>query len=275
MTIHSSSTQKCWFITYNNDLVLITQNNTLPDEADIFQLLTLFARNFYLGLVAGIEYHCAELDATTLIPEQFKAIPLKQALALLYPQEYSIGVRAHSIIRWDKNHQFCGRCGTKTFHNSKQFERICTSCSISFFPRISPSIIVLIRKDDHVLMARSPHYPPGAYGLIAGFVEAGETIEETVHREVKEEVNLQIKNISYFGSQPWPFPDSLMLAFTAEYESGDLIIDNDEIEEAGWYRYDKLPGHPSTQMSIASKLLDYFVKICCARTQERSPSTRG
>lgn len=111
-------------------------------------------------------------------------------------------------------------------------------------------------------MARSPHFLPGIYGLIAGFVETGESIEETVHREVAEEVGIKIKNLSYFGSQPWPFPDSLMIAFMAEYESGEIIIDKNEIEEAGWYRYDDLPGRPSMSFSIASTMLDNFINHC-------------
>jgi NAD+ diphosphatase len=117
----------------------------------------------------------------------------------------------------------------------------------------------LIHRDDQILMARSPHFPPGVYGLIAGFVEAGESVEEAVHREVKEEVGLAIKNLRYFGSQAWPFPDSLMIGFFAEYESGDLLIDHSEIEEAGWYHYDQLPGHPSVTISIAYKLIKAFI----------------
>jgi NAD+ diphosphatase len=121
---------------------------------------------------------------------------------------------------------------------------------------------VLIKKGEHLLMARGSHFPPGIYGLIAGFVETGENLEEAIRREVKEEVGIEIKNPSYFGSQAWPFPDSLMIAFLVEYASGDIQIDKDEIEEAGWYRYDNLPGLPSMKISIASKLLESFVESC-------------
>jgi NAD+ diphosphatase len=108
-------------------------------------------------------------------------------------------------------------------------------------------------------MARSPHFIPGAYGLIAGFIEVGESIEEAVHREVKEEVSINIKNLRYFGSQPWPFPDSLMIGFIADYASGEINIDHEEIEAAGWYKFDNLPGRPSTRISIASQLIEHFV----------------
>lgn len=257
-----SNIKKCWFIIQSNEFVLVNKNDTFPSDTDILSMLPSFVRSFHLGLSAEIEYSCAELDKKASIPEQFKTIPLKQALSLICPHEYGMGVKAYSVIHWDKNHQYCGRCGAKTTHNSKNFERTCPQCHISFFPRISPSIIVLIHKHDHLLMARSPHFAPGVYGLIAGFVEIGETIEEAIHREIQEEVGIQVKNISYFGSQPWPFPDSLMLAFRAEYKSGDLAIDNDEIEDAGWYRYDNLPGRPSTRISIASLMLDDFIRVC-------------
>lgn len=109
-------------------------------------------------------------------------------------------------------------------------------------------------------MARSPHFAPGVYGLIAGFVDPGENIEEAVHREVKEEVGLKIKNLVYYGSQPWPFPDSLMLAFTADYESGEIVMEPGEIEAAGWYKYNNLPGLPSSTLSIGMKLIMDFVE---------------
>src|SRR5690606_2224103 len=121
------------------------------------------------------------------------------------------------------------------------FERTCPTCHLAAYPRISPSIIVRIHKGDQILMARSPHFAPGIYGLIAGFVESGETLEETIHREVMEEVGIKVKNIRYFDSQPWPFPDSLMIGFTAEHASGDIQVDHHEIEHADWYGKDNIP----------------------------------
>jgi NAD+ diphosphatase len=173
---------------------------------------------------------------------------------------YGTIIRAFSIINWDKNHQFCGRCAHPTKQENERFERVCTHCGLIHYPRISPSIIVLIRRDDHLLMARSPHFSPGIFGLIAGFVEPGENLEQAVKREVKEEVNLEIKNLSYFMSQAWPFPDSLMVGFFADYVSGDIRIDPLEIETAGWYRYDQLPELPSIRISISRQLIDHFVK---------------
>lgn len=257
-----AQTKICWFIIQNQELVVLNHDNSFPNHQDISPLSPYFVRDFSLGHVKGIDYFCAEINDNITIQDAFQTVPLKQALSLIYPDQYGMGVKAYAVMLWDKNNQFCGRCATPTIHQKPQFERLCPTCQFSFFPRISPSIIVLIHRGNEVVMARSPHFAPGIYGLIAGFVEIGETIEETIHREVKEEIGLTVKNITYFGSQPWPFPDTLMLAFIAEYDSGELVIDNDEIDDAGWYRYDNLPGRPSSSFSIASNLLDYFIRTC-------------
>lgn len=248
-----------WFIIHQHEAVLLTVDNQLPQERDISALSANFTRQFSLGEHEGSLYYCAALDPSFEIPASFKIVPLKQTLALLHPDYYRIAVKAYSVLHWDNNHQACGRCGQATIYQPPGFERVCSACQLSFFPRISPSIIVLIHDGDRLVMARGPHFPPSAYGLVAGFVEAGESLEEAAHREVFEEVGLRVKNLRYFASQPWPFPDSLMVGFFAEYASGDIVIDKTEIEAAGWYRYDQLPGRPSTSISIASKLLDHFV----------------
>jgi len=247
------------FIIQNDELLFLKKNNELPFDEEIKPLASHFLRRFELGVLNNLDYFCAEVDQEIFIPEVFKVLSLRHALSLLNDSVYRVAVKACSVIRWDKNHQFCSRCGSGTVHKTQGFERSCMLCHLSFFPRISPSIIVLIKKADHLLMARSPHFLPGVYGLIAGFVDAGESIEEAVHREVKEEIGIKIKNLNYFGSQQWPFPDSLMIAFTADYCSGDIIINPDEIAEAGWYKYNNLPGRPQTSVSIASKLIDSFI----------------
>ncbi len=125
---------------------------------------------------------------------------------------------------WDRTTQFCTRCGAPLFQSETERARHCAACSRLTFPRIDPSVIVLIRRDDDLLLARSPHFPGRWYSTLAGFVEPGETLEEAVHREVMEEVGIRVTNLQYFGSQPWPFPHSLMVAFTAEYAGGEIQI---------------------------------------------------
>jgi NAD+ diphosphatase len=134
----------------------------------------------------------------------------------------------------------------------------CPGCGFLSFPRISPAVIVLVEKENRVLLARVKRFTTELYSVLAGFVEPGETLEETVRREVEEEVGIKVKNLRYFGSQPWPFPDSLMIGFTADYESGEIKIDETEIADAGWYDPDRLPTIPG-KISIARELIDWFV----------------
>lgn len=256
-----SNTSLRWFIFLNDHLVFINEPLSLPSTVDSKDLHAHFIRAFEIGVLEGTKYACAELAASIKIPSHLTTMPLRQALSTIQAMQYSLAVKSFSILQWDKNHQFCSRCATPTTREAKDhFERCCPACHLKFFPRISPSIIVLIQKNNQLLMARSPHFPEGVFGLIAGFVEAGETLEEAVHREVREEVGIEIKNLHYFGSQAWPFPDSLMIGFMAEYHKGKLRINPQEIEKAGWYRYDKLPGRPSVSISIATQLLDAFIK---------------
>lgn len=262
-----SATEKIeyWFI-FQNDRMMITKDivnqfieNKLITTPLIGDVKNFFLRQYLIVQSNDFIVYCAELSSDHPVPANIDLISLRKALELLGKDWYNIAVKAYAIINWDKNHQYCGRCGTKTAHKPKTFERVCPSCSLVFYPRISPSIIVLIEKGDQILMARGHHFIPGAYGLIAGFIESGESAEDAVHREVKEEVGLKIKNLRYFGSQSWPFPDSLMIAFTAKYASGKIIINRAEIEDAGWYRIDNLPGRPSSSISIARKLVDHFI----------------
>ena len=256
--------QIIWFVFQNGLLMLPKKHPShLLTNAQLSSFNKPFQRQYKFSQQENFIFHCVELHTDDHVPEGFELFPLRKAMEMLGTDWYHLVVKAFTIINWDKTHQFCGHCGYPTQYNPKMFpsfERQCTACSLLFYPRISPTIIVRIQKNDHLLMARSPHFPKGIYALIAGFVEPGEGIEDAVHREVKEEVGISIKNLQYFGSQPWPFPDSLMIAFTAEYASGELTINQTEIEEAGWYHVNHLPGRPSSKLSIASKLIDDFIE---------------
>lgn len=186
-------------------------------------------------------------------------LPLKVAVEHLGLPWFGAVARAYQVINWEKNHRFCGRCGQPTSKMPQGFERRCEPCKLFFFPRISPSIIVMVRKNEKILLARQARFAPGIYALIAGFVEVGESLEEAIHREVQEEVGISVKNIRYFGSQPWPFPDSLMLAFTADYAAGEIDLSSGELEAAGWYDAKHLPGLPASKISISRQLIDYFL----------------
>ncbi|HEY3278822.1 MAG TPA: NAD(+) diphosphatase [Syntrophorhabdaceae bacterium] len=172
---------------------------------------------------------------------------------------HKIAMRAIHLLEWEKNEHYCGRCGSETVNKAEVIAKECPRCGHTVFPRISPAVIVLVQKEGKVLLARATRFAERMYSVLAGFVEPGESLEETVMREIEEEVGIKVKNIRYFGSQPWPFPDSLMIAFTADYESGEIAIDGVEIEEAAWFDPDQLPRIPG-RISVARKLIDWFVE---------------
>jgi NAD+ diphosphatase len=169
---------------------------------------------------------------------------------------------AVQLVEWERTHRFCGRCATPTEPTAGERARRCPACGLLAFPRLAPAIIVLVERDDgRALLARGRAFPVPMYSCLAGFVEPGETLEEAVHREVFEEVGLEIDDVHYWSSQPWPFPHSLMLGFNARYARGDLALEEKEIVDAQWYRHDDLPQIPPG-MSIARRLIDDWVARC-------------
>lgn len=190
-------------------------------------------------------------------------LPLQTAYSLLTLREIpngtnspisGIACRAVQLVRFFTLTKYCGYCGSRTYIKTDEVAKICTSCKKIVFPKLSPAVIVRITDGSRILLSRSPHFPKNMYSVQAGFVEAGESLETAVCREVREEIGIEISNIKYFGSQPWPFPDSLMIGFTAEYAGGEIMPDGFEIEDAGWYTHENLPQLPGPD-SIASALI--------------------
>ncbi len=169
-------------------------------------------------------------------------------------------MRALELINWLDENKYCSCCGKKVQIDPRKTYMECLNCGYIIYPRITPAIIVAVLKDDKILLARSPHFTPNMYSLIAGHVEPGEFIETSVKREVKEEVGIDIKNIKYFRSHPWPFPYKLMFGFIAEYSSGEIKIDNNEIEAADWFSLDNLPNIPEYKLSFARIIIDHVVE---------------
>ena len=165
---------------------------------------------------------------------------------------------AAQISTWAREHRFCGACGRPAVQIKGERAMYCEHDNLRFYPRISPSMIVLITRGDEILLARSPRFVPGVYSTLAGFAEPGESAEDCVRREVMEEVQVRLRNIKYMGSQCWPFPHSMMLGFHAEYESGEIVPQADEIEDARWFRIDDLPPLPASR-SIARYLIESYL----------------
>jgi NAD+ diphosphatase len=168
-------------------------------------------------------------------------------------------LRAVQWLGWNKKNRYCGKCGNEIYVVPGACEKKCTVCNLSFFPSLSPAVMVLLKRENKILLARGPHFPKGIYSALAGFVDIGETVECAAHREVQEEVGLKIKSLEYFGSQSWPFPSSFMIAFTAEYLDGDITMELNEIEDAKWFNVDHLP-ELAPMPSISRKLIDAAVE---------------
>jgi NAD+ diphosphatase len=176
-------------------------------------------------------------------------------------QDFPVVGKANQIVDWYNSHRYCGVCGSATMHHEAQRILVCTACQRQYFPRINPCAIVLVVKGSQILLARHSRFKSGYMSCLAGFIEIGESAEQTVHREVLEEVGLEIENVRYFKSQSWPFPSQLMLGFFADYKSGDIVPEPGEIEEAYWFDIDDLPAVPSPAISVAGELIQHYVQM--------------
>jgi len=208
-----------------------------------------------IGGYRGRDHVAVSLESDGGLPPGLRAAGLRQWFGELNDTDLSIAMRAIQLLEWDRTHRFCGACGTRTDHMPGERARRCPSCGLSTYPRIAPAMMVMVTRGRQMLMGRGLHFPPGRYSALAGFVEAGETIEQAVVREVREEVGLEIRNLRYFGSQSWPFPHSLMIAFRAEWASGDIRVDPNELADAQWFEPEALPNIPP-RLSIARALID-------------------
>jgi NAD+ diphosphatase len=180
---------------------------------------------------------------------------LRTLFSVLDDAHFALAGRALQLVDWDRNHQFCGRCGSRTDPHREERVRVCPACKLSAYPRVAPAVMALVRRGSEILLARSPHFPPGMYSALAGFVEPGESLEQCLAREVAEEVGVEIARPRYVASQSWPFPHSLMIAFACEWVRGEIRRQESEIEEAKWFEVLQLPKLPS-KISIARRLID-------------------
>ncbi|MBA2655809.1 MAG: NAD(+) diphosphatase [Tatlockia sp.] len=251
-------------IWHNDELLLKSGTNpiSLPRIDELQSLNLEFTQKVNLGLYENTAYLSFNLGKRpNTLPFNLFFQPLRQTHETLNNSSlFNFICRAKQLINWDKVSQFCGRCGQKNRFADDEFAKICMGCQAQAFPQISPAMLVLIWRSNEILLARSAHFLPGIYSILAGFAEPGETIETTVIREVKEEVGLRIKNLHYFGSQAWPFPSNLMLGFRAEYDEGEIQIDYNELEDAQWFPLAKLPQLPKP-LSLSRQIIDHHLAL--------------
>jgi NAD+ diphosphatase len=246
-----------WFA-FRDDQLLVRvdgESASLISWSDAAELGATPDARHYLGRLGDVDCFAIELDARCSPPASMAFEGLRALFGRLADDHFSVAGRAVQIVAWDRTHRFCGRCGQPTERLPGERARRCPACGLLSFPRLSPAVITLVERGEELLLARSPHFAPGVYSALAGFVEPGESLEEAVAREIHEEVGISVRDLRYFGSQPWPFPNSLMIGFTATHDGGEIRIDPTELEDAAWFPKHALPDLPS-KMSIARRLID-------------------
>lgn len=255
----ASSSGPCyWFVTVREGLLVrpAGERFELPrlDEPAVFGLARADAT--YLGHLDGVD--CFAARAPGAAPDGWVVKGLRGLFTSLGEPLWLVAGRALQLLHFEQTHRFCGRCGLPTSAVPRERSVRCAPCELSMYPRLSPAIIVLVRRGREALLARGARFPAAFYSTLAGFVEPGESLEQTVQREVREESGVEVTNVRYFGSQPWPFPHSLMVGFTAEHAGGEPTPDGVEILEARWFAPDALPAIPP-RPSIARALIDAWV----------------
>lgn len=249
-----------WFV-FSNERILVEMGPAsarvpLVEKLDVLGIRPV--RSQYLGHFDEIACYSAELSTEPTLPPGWTFQNLRRLFGLLDESMFDVAVRAKQIVLWDRTHRYCGQCGAATRDMEAERAKLCPKCGMMSYPRLSPAVIVAVTRDDEILLARAQRFPEGFYSVLAGYVEPGETLEDCVIREIGEEVGISVRNIRYFGSQSWPFPHSLMIAFTAEHASGDIRPDPSEIADAGWFHRGDLPWIPE-KISIARRLIDWYV----------------
>jgi NAD+ diphosphatase len=250
-----------WFLFSGYNLLVQAKGETLSipffDGASSLELKV--DRKRRVGELDGSPCYEAECGPDAEAPEGMRFEGLRSLFDRLEEPQFRLAGRALQLMDWDRTHQFCSRCGRPTADKEDETAKRCPSCGFVNFPAVSPAVIVAVTREKKILLARASRFPKGMYSVIAGFVEPGESLEECVKREVREEVGVEVTGIRYFGSQPWPFPHSLMVGFTAMYAAGEIRTDGKEIVDAGWFDAEHLPQIPG-KISIARKLIDWFVE---------------
>ncbi|WP_194756793.1 NAD(+) diphosphatase [Aliidiomarina indica] len=242
-----------WFIVQGNQL--LTDHDGKIPIADITRFpLAELEYTAKIGELEGMPAYVLVWPKDVTVPDGLQWTPLRQLLLVSDSETFALAGKACQVHHFLQTHQYCGRCGSETVQMETELAVLCPQCDFLCYPRISPCIIVAIYKGSDILLARGSRHPEGLFSILAGFVESGESLEQAVHREVLEEAGIQIKDVRYRFSQPWPFPHSLMAGFTAQWHSGTLVLDPSELIEGNWFALTDLPKTPP-EGTIAARLI--------------------
>ena len=251
----------CYRIIFSsgNLLTSLPKKEYIPfEDYDCRQHHWVYTKEIFIGYWNDIPCFTCEIDGNLIDYDTFQLVSLYNILGHVEKSLFLLIGQAFQILCWAIEHQFCGKCSNKMTPHMHERAMCCSICNRLVYPRISPCVIVLITRGEQFLLAHNINFPKPMFSTLAGFIEAGESVENALHREVKEEVDLKIRNISYYGSQPWPFPSQLMLGFYAEYRSGEIKCNPKEIVEASWFSRKNLPMIPPAS-SIAGELIRNFL----------------
>jgi NAD+ diphosphatase len=254
-----ADTEACWFAFSSSRLLVSDTGKAVPSARSLEEFGIFAVRTQYLGTLEGQPCYSAEISPDIAAPAGMSFRDLRSTFTIMEEDLWLLAGRALQIVNWDQTHQYCGRCGQKTETLAEERAKRCPACGFLSYPRISPAVITAVFKDDKILLSHNATFPGKWHSICAGFVEPGETLEECVRREIREELGIEIKNIKYFGSQPWPFPNSLMLGFTANWAGGELVPDGKEIVDAGWFTAGNMPEIPP-KISIAREIIDWYLE---------------
>lgn len=259
-----------WFVVHGGKLLVTRGDSPRLPASDSPPVAGIDAAAIhYFGDYAGQPCRLIVVETVEQFGDpggEFEWRGLRSLFGVMPDAEVGLAGRALQLAEWTRTHRHCGCCGTPMTRQPGERAMVCPACGFTAYPRIAPAMMVLVRRDDRILLGRAPHFLPGVYSALAGFVEAGESLEECVHREILEEVGITVTNLRYFRSQSWPFPHSLMLAFSADYADGELRPNPAELSDARWFALDELPQLPS-RISISRALIDAAIDDIRAHSQ--------
>ena len=242
------------FLTSKNSEFLIFEEDDLK-----WSEMEMFNKQF-IGYLNDQPCYLLEITPESKLDDELVLTPLRNLLGRIPDSLFTVCSRSLQLSEWMRNNQFCGVCGTKMKMHETERAMFCECNNVLVYPRISPCIIVLVTKGEELLLAHNKNFPGTFYSTLAGFIEAGESAESAIHREIFEEVKVRVQNIKYFGSQSWPFPSQLMLGYHAEYLEGEITPDGEEIDLADWFHYKDLPNVPTGNISISGQLIESYLE---------------